>query len=94
MNYYYFSICVGTYKSEENQLLLKVYQVKGPTEHYYSKFKNDNWAMDGYVRQTFFFINTKTNLTISRITIPSFNCIINNNLSTPHYSTPTVWDEV
>uniref|UniRef100_A0AAQ4S5S2 CUB and Sushi multiple domains 1 n=1 Tax=Gasterosteus aculeatus aculeatus TaxID=481459 RepID=A0AAQ4S5S2_GASAC len=26
----------GTYKSEENQLLLKVYQVKGPTEHYYS----------------------------------------------------------
>uniref|UniRef100_A0A8D3D8R2 CUB and Sushi multiple domains 1 n=1 Tax=Scophthalmus maximus TaxID=52904 RepID=A0A8D3D8R2_SCOMX len=42
----------GTYKSEENQLLLKVYQVKGPTEHYYSKFKNDNWAMDGYVRQT------------------------------------------
>uniref|UniRef100_A0A669AVD5 CUB and Sushi multiple domains 1 n=1 Tax=Oreochromis niloticus TaxID=8128 RepID=A0A669AVD5_ORENI len=41
----------GTYKSEENQLLLKVYQVKGPTEHYYSKFKNDNWAMDGYVRK-------------------------------------------
>uniref|UniRef100_A0A8C6KSQ2 CUB and Sushi multiple domains 1 n=1 Tax=Nothobranchius furzeri TaxID=105023 RepID=A0A8C6KSQ2_NOTFU len=39
----------GTYKSEENQLLLKVYQVKGPTEYYYSKFKNDNWAMDGYV---------------------------------------------
>nr|XP_057944796.1 CUB and sushi domain-containing protein 1-like isoform X2 [Doryrhamphus excisus] len=39
----------GTYKSEENQLLLKVYQVKGPTEHYYNKFKNDNWAMDGYV---------------------------------------------
>uniref|UniRef100_A0A672FLN5 CUB and Sushi multiple domains 1 n=1 Tax=Salarias fasciatus TaxID=181472 RepID=A0A672FLN5_SALFA len=45
----------GTYKSEENQLLLKVYQVKGPTEHYYSKFKNDNWAMDGYVRKTLFF---------------------------------------
>ncbi|MEQ2214873.1 hypothetical protein XENOCAPTIV_022547, partial [Xenoophorus captivus] len=43
------SIFLGTYKSEENQLLLKVYQVKGPTEHYYSKFKNDNWAMDGYV---------------------------------------------
>uniref|UniRef100_A0A3Q2ECB7 CUB and Sushi multiple domains 1 n=1 Tax=Cyprinodon variegatus TaxID=28743 RepID=A0A3Q2ECB7_CYPVA len=40
----------GTYKSEENQLLLKVYQVKGPTEYYYSKFKNDNWAMDGYVK--------------------------------------------
>ncbi|TKS70023.1 CUB and sushi domain-containing protein 1 [Collichthys lucidus] len=39
----------GTYKSEENQLLLKVYQVKGPSEHYLSKFKNDNWAMDGYV---------------------------------------------
>ena len=53
-------LCLGTYKSEENQLLLKVYQVKGPTEHYYSKFKNDNWAMDGYVRQTssyFFDIN-------------------------------------
>lgn len=49
------SIYLGTYKSEENQLLLKVYQVKGPTEHYYSKFKNDNWAMDGYVRQTTFF---------------------------------------
>uniref|UniRef100_A0A7N8WY87 CUB and Sushi multiple domains 1 n=1 Tax=Mastacembelus armatus TaxID=205130 RepID=A0A7N8WY87_9TELE len=45
----------GTYKSEENQLLLKVYQVKGPTEHYYSKFKNDNWAMDGYVSQTPFY---------------------------------------
>lgn len=39
----------GTYKSEDNQLLLKVYQVKGPKEHYLSKFKNDNWAMDGYV---------------------------------------------
>lgn len=51
-------LCLGTYKSEENQLLLKVYQVKGPTEHYYSKFKNDNWAMDGHVRQTslFFYI--------------------------------------
>uniref|UniRef100_A0A3Q2QXN5 CUB and Sushi multiple domains 1 n=1 Tax=Fundulus heteroclitus TaxID=8078 RepID=A0A3Q2QXN5_FUNHE len=42
----------GTYKSEENQLLLKVYQVKGPTEYYYSKFKNDNWAMDGYVSKS------------------------------------------
>lgn len=49
-----FSMSLGTYKSEENQLLLKVYQVKGPTEHYYSKFKNDNWAMEGYVRQTDF----------------------------------------
>lgn len=44
----------GTYKSEDNQLLLKVYQVKGPTEHYLSKFKNDNWAMDGYVRKLIF----------------------------------------
>lgn len=35
-------------------MLLKVYQVKGPTEHYYSKFKNDNWAMDGYVRHLSF----------------------------------------
>lgn len=43
------SFTPGTYKSEENQLLLKVYQVKGPTQHYISKFKNDNWAMDGYV---------------------------------------------
>ncbi|KAA0717588.1 CUB and sushi domain-containing protein 1 [Triplophysa tibetana] len=39
----------GTYKKEENHLLLKVYQIKGPTEQYFSKFKNDNWAMDGYV---------------------------------------------
>ncbi|XP_046885306.1 CUB and sushi domain-containing protein 1-like [Hypomesus transpacificus] len=39
----------GTYKKEENHLLLKVYQITGPTEHYFSKFKNDNWAMDGYV---------------------------------------------
>ncbi|XP_041921873.1 CUB and sushi domain-containing protein 1-like [Alosa sapidissima] len=39
----------GTYKKEENHLLLKVYQIRGPTEKYYSKFKNDNWAMDGYV---------------------------------------------
>lgn len=30
-------------------MLLKVYQIRGPTEKYYSKFKNDNWAMDGYV---------------------------------------------
>lgn len=51
-NSFYLSLHPGTYKSEENQLLLKVYQVKGPTEHYLSKFKNDNWAMDGYVRQT------------------------------------------
>lgn len=46
------SVFLGTYKSEENHLLLKVYQVRGPTEHYYSKFKNDNWAMDGYVRKS------------------------------------------
>ncbi|KAL2083424.1 hypothetical protein ACEWY4_021197 [Coilia grayii] len=39
----------GTYKKEENHLLLKVYQIRGPTEKYFSKFKNDNWAMDGYV---------------------------------------------
>uniref|UniRef100_A0A6Q2YHZ2 CUB and Sushi multiple domains 1 n=1 Tax=Esox lucius TaxID=8010 RepID=A0A6Q2YHZ2_ESOLU len=39
----------GTYKKEENHLLLKVYQIRGPTEHHFSKFKNDNWAMDGYV---------------------------------------------
>lgn len=45
----FYSSAPGTYKSEENQLLLKVYQVKGPTQHYISKFKNDNWAMDGYV---------------------------------------------
>lgn len=41
--------CTGTYKKEENHLLLKVYQIRGPTEQYFSKFKNDNWAMDGYV---------------------------------------------
>ncbi|XP_060780908.1 CUB and sushi domain-containing protein 1a [Neoarius graeffei] len=39
----------GTYKKEENHLLLKVYQIRGPTEQYFNKFKNDNWAMDGYV---------------------------------------------
>ncbi|MBN3320802.1 CSMD1 protein, partial [Atractosteus spatula] len=39
----------GTYKKEENHLLLKVYQVRGPIEIFFSKFKNDNWAMDGYV---------------------------------------------
>lgn len=39
----------GTFKKEENHLLLKVYQIRGPTEQYFSKFKNDNWAMDGYV---------------------------------------------
>ncbi|CAB1312930.1 unnamed protein product, partial [Coregonus sp. 'balchen'] len=39
----------GTYKKEENHLLLKVYQIRGPTEIHFSKFKNDNWAMDGYV---------------------------------------------
>uniref|UniRef100_A0A9J7XDS2 CUB and Sushi multiple domains 1 n=1 Tax=Cyprinus carpio carpio TaxID=630221 RepID=A0A9J7XDS2_CYPCA len=42
----------GTYKKEENHLLLKVYQIRGPTEQYFSKFKNDNWAMDGYVSST------------------------------------------
>lgn len=42
----------GTYKKEENHLLLKVYQIRGPTEQYFSKFKNDNWAMDGYVSTT------------------------------------------
>jgi hypothetical protein len=34
-------------------LLLKVYQIRGPTEHHFSKFKNDNWAMDGYVSLLF-----------------------------------------
>ncbi|XP_035256647.1 CUB and sushi domain-containing protein 1a isoform X1 [Anguilla anguilla] len=39
----------GTYKKEENHLLLKVYQIGGPVALSFSKFKNDNWAMDGYV---------------------------------------------
>lgn len=26
--------------------------MRGPTEQYFSKFKNDNWAMDGYVSST------------------------------------------
>uniref|UniRef100_A0AAZ1X1T4 CUB and Sushi multiple domains 1 n=1 Tax=Oreochromis aureus TaxID=47969 RepID=A0AAZ1X1T4_OREAU len=63
----------GTYKSEENQLLLKVYQVKGPTEHYYSKFKNDNWAMDGYVRKLpllFPIPNVKQFIEFSPVTMP------------------------
>lgn len=50
MYFFFFSCCfAGTYKTEENHLLLKVYQIRGPTEQYFSKFKNDNWAMDGYV---------------------------------------------
>lgn len=49
--FFFFFLCcfAGTYKTEENHLLLKVYQIRGPTEQYFSKFKNNNWAMDGYV---------------------------------------------
>uniref|UniRef100_A0AAZ3P372 CUB and sushi domain-containing protein 1 n=1 Tax=Oncorhynchus tshawytscha TaxID=74940 RepID=A0AAZ3P372_ONCTS len=47
----------GTYKKEENHLLLKVYQIRGPTEHHFSKFKNDNWAMDGYVKWLYCYIS-------------------------------------
>ncbi|XP_056421690.1 CUB and sushi domain-containing protein 1 isoform X3 [Hyla sarda] len=39
----------GVYKKEEAHLLLKVFQIKGPSDGLIKKFKNDNWAMDGYV---------------------------------------------
>ncbi|XP_034777574.2 CUB and sushi domain-containing protein 1-like [Acipenser ruthenus] len=39
----------GIYKKEENHLLLKVYQIRGPIEIFVSKFKNESWALDGYV---------------------------------------------
>ncbi|XP_071998418.1 CUB and sushi domain-containing protein 1 isoform X2 [Engystomops pustulosus] len=39
----------GVYKKEEAHLLLKVFQIKGPTDALIKKFQNDNWAMDGYV---------------------------------------------
>ncbi|XP_075058584.1 CUB and sushi domain-containing protein 1 [Mixophyes fleayi] len=39
----------GVYKKEEAHLLLKVLQIKGPTDVLRKKFENDNWAMDGYV---------------------------------------------
>eukprot|EP00062_Callorhinchus_milii_P009370 gi/632953198/ref/XP_007892273.1/ PREDICTED: CUB and sushi domain-containing protein 1 [Callorhinchus milii] len=39
----------GIYKKEENRLYLKIYQIKGPIEIFVSKFRNDNWALDGHV---------------------------------------------
>uniref|UniRef100_A0A8C1GP80 CUB and Sushi multiple domains 2 n=1 Tax=Cyprinus carpio TaxID=7962 RepID=A0A8C1GP80_CYPCA len=39
----------GTYKKEESQLLLQVYQIRGPVEIFVNKFKIDNWALDGHV---------------------------------------------
>ncbi|XP_052388948.1 CUB and sushi domain-containing protein 2-like [Carassius gibelio] len=39
----------GTYKKEEAQLLLQVYQIRGPVEIFVNKFKIDNWALDGHV---------------------------------------------
>lgn len=64
----------GTYKSEDNQLLLKVYQVKGPKEHYLSKFKNDNWAMDGHVSKltSLFYMGVFLK---SKITNPQSMCL-------------------
>jgi len=40
---------IGVYKKEEAHLLLKVFQIKGPSDIFVSKFENDNWALDGYV---------------------------------------------
>lgn len=40
---------LGVYKKEEAHLLLKVFQIKGSSEIFASKFENDNWALDGYV---------------------------------------------
>lgn len=42
-------ISPGTYKKEEAQLLLQVYQIRGPVEIFVNKFKIDNWALDGHV---------------------------------------------
>ncbi|XP_069583000.1 CUB and sushi domain-containing protein 1 [Ranitomeya imitator] len=39
----------GVYKKEEAHLLLKVFQIKGPSDVLIRKFQNNNWAMDGYV---------------------------------------------
>ncbi|XP_072264529.1 CUB and sushi domain-containing protein 1 [Pyxicephalus adspersus] len=39
----------GIYKKEEAHLLLKVFQIKGPSDTLFKKIQNDNWAMDGYV---------------------------------------------
>ncbi|XP_075454326.1 CUB and sushi domain-containing protein 1 [Ascaphus truei] len=39
----------GIYKKEEAHLLLKVFQVKGPSDIFINKYENDNWSMDGYV---------------------------------------------
>ncbi|KAK4823971.1 hypothetical protein QYF61_008357 [Mycteria americana] len=43
------NLCSGVYKKEEAHLLLKVFQIKGPSDIFVSKFENDNWALDGYV---------------------------------------------
>lgn len=40
---------IGVYKKEEAHLLLKVFQIKGSSDIFVSKFENDNWALDGYV---------------------------------------------
>lgn len=42
-------ILIGVYKKEEAHLLLKVFQIKGPSDIFVSKYENDNWALDGYV---------------------------------------------
>ncbi|XP_053315605.1 CUB and sushi domain-containing protein 1 [Spea bombifrons] len=39
----------GVYKKEEAHLLLKVFQVKKPSEVLIKKFENENWSMDGFV---------------------------------------------
>uniref|UniRef100_A0A8C0UA60 CUB and Sushi multiple domains 1 n=1 Tax=Cyanistes caeruleus TaxID=156563 RepID=A0A8C0UA60_CYACU len=39
----------GVYKKEEAHLLLKAFQIKGPSDIFVSKYENDNWALDGYV---------------------------------------------
>ncbi|XP_016400283.1 CUB and sushi domain-containing protein 1-like, partial [Sinocyclocheilus rhinocerous] len=39
----------NTKQPEEAQLLLQVYQIRGPVEIFVNKFKIDNWALDGHV---------------------------------------------
>jgi len=52
------SIPAGTYKKEEAQLLLQVYQIRGPVEIFVNKFKIDNWALDGHVCEFLFPVSS------------------------------------
>lgn len=40
----------GVYKKEEAHLLLRAFQTTGLADIFVSKFEDDEWALDGYVR--------------------------------------------